>query len=304
MKVTKKKCEKILAPYRFGKVRSVVRLTSGFTNSNFKVATKKGNYVLRFFRAQSLEEIQYEIKLYAKLKEEKFPAAYPVPDHNADYIQHLSKGYAVVYPFIEGKEPLPRKKTVRGIARAMARLHSIKGWKKLQRPNPYGIEGCQAVIKKFKQAKYQHPELFDFVRKETALLQKPLSTKLPKGFIHGDLYTDNTLFKGKKLMAMLDFECACTDSLLIDVGTTINGFCFKKNRLDEKLYTLMIKEYQKIRPLTKQEIKLLPYYVHWGSFIWVCWHLEMALNNKAPENLKRAKYLMERIKNLSVINGS
>ena len=35
------------------------------------------------------------------------------------------------------------------------------------------------------------------------------STKLPKGIIHGDLFHDNLLFKGDKLVAMLDFEAAC-----------------------------------------------------------------------------------------------
>src|SRR5690606_20875928 len=55
--------------------------------------------------------------------------------------------------------------------------------------------------------------LEDQLRTYRALLDGP---PLPVGAIHGDLFTDNCLFVGSTLRAVIDFYNACTDWLLLD----------------------------------------------------------------------------------------
>src|SRR5262249_28363469 len=47
--------------------------------------------------------------------------------------------------------------------------------------------------------------------------------KLPRGVIHGDLFHDSLLFKGDKLVAMLDFEAACRGKFIFDLATAVNA---------------------------------------------------------------------------------
>lgn len=50
-----------------------------------------------------------------------------------------------------------------------------------------------------------------------------LHSDLPKGIVHGDVFSDNALFLNGRLVAIIDWEEVCEDSLLIDVGMTICG---------------------------------------------------------------------------------
>ncbi|MCP5575871.1 phosphotransferase, partial [Klebsiella pneumoniae] len=47
----------------------------------------------------------------------------------------------------------------------------------------------------------------------------------PKGFIHSDLFRDNTLFDGDQLNGILDFYELNHDELLFDIAITLNDFC-------------------------------------------------------------------------------
>ena len=57
-------------------------------------------------------------------------------------------------------------------------------------------------------------------------MEPQLNASLPMGLLHGDLFLDNTLFDGDKMLAILDFEEGCYDTLLLDVGMTIIGCCY------------------------------------------------------------------------------
>ena len=79
----------------------------------------------------------------------------------------------------------------------------------------------------------------------------------------------------------------------------INGFCFAENDINEILLTTFLKEYDKIRPLTEKEWKLLPYYIQWGAHGMISWHLRHYLMFKEnPKQLKRVTELMNRVKRL------
>jgi homoserine kinase type II len=47
----------------------------------------------------------------------------------------------------------------------------------------------------------------------------------PVGFIHSDLFRDNTLFEGDQLRGILDFYELNQDEFLFDIAISINDFC-------------------------------------------------------------------------------
>ena len=83
-------------------------------------------------------------------------------------------------------------------------------------------------------------------------------TKLPKGIIHGDLFHDNLLFKGDKLVAMLDFEAACRGKFIFDLATAVNALCFDGEGYDLKRFEALIAGYESLRPLSLAEWDAFP----------------------------------------------
>ena len=299
----KKNANAIVNDYNLGEVKSIERLKKGYYNLNYKVTTPEGVFVLKINKEKPEEEIKYEIKVIEELKKIDFPAAYPIKRSDTKYISDTEFGKVVVYPFIEGEEPKPSQETVGEIAKVIARLNSFKDWESIRMDNIfYSLDRCWEIIGKFDQSKIKYPELFDYFTEETELLSEALSQELPEGLVHCDCFTDNTIFQGNKLAALLDFEAACTDKLMFDIGTTINGFCFEDNKLNLKLLDVFLKEYDRVRTISRPEIKLLPHYTRWGAHAPLSWHLNEILNGYEERKFNRANELMARVTELRKVS--
>ena len=306
-KLQPEQIETVLGHYPLGSVRSFERLSSGYSNDNYKVDTDQGSYLYRICKRQSLDSILYEMKLMQALKKIEFPAAFPIPRNDGNYVTPLGCDTAdatqceriTIYEFIQGEEPEVNPEAAKAVAMAIGELNQLKDWKKFPRKNPINLDNCYQLIQQFKDSKYKYTDIFEYFIEQTEYLEKHLSRPVPKGIIHGDIFPDNTVFSGNNLLAIIDFEYACSDNLLIDLGVAINGFCCPQNCLDEHLLITFIQSYNQIRRLTPEEIELLPYYIQWGGHGMLSWHLKNDLLNRESERkLTRAKEHMERVKSL------
>lgn len=294
----KKEIGRILCDYGLGKLRDKERMTEGYANVNYKVETAKGNFLFRIYKQKSQEDIGYEIRVLNELRKSNFPAAFPIKREDGNFITNTRKGPVVVYEYIEGEEPEINKKSVKEVARGVARLNSFRGWREFKRKNPLSLELCNQIIERFDKAENKYPEIFKYFKEQTEFLSDLIGGELPRGLVHGDIFPDNTKFRNNTLVAILDFEEVCIDDLLFDIGMTINGFCFENNNLSNGLLRTLLKEYNKTRKITPKEKELLPYYIQLTAHTTIGWHLKRILNKKDNKKLKRARELMKRVKNL------
>ena len=102
---------------------------------------------------------------------------------------------------------------------------------------------------------------FQFFLEEFKRSRLRLDEPLPRGLIHSDVFTDNTLFRDGEVVAILDFEDACEDVFLFDVTMTIHGFCFPAEDWRPDLAQVFLDVYNESRPLTDSERKLLAIYL-------------------------------------------
>lgn len=289
--------KKIFSRYDLGEVKSVSDVSIGYSNVNYRVETEKGIFLYRLCKQQGPEHIRREIDMLNALAEIRFPAAYPIRRKDGLYINPTDKGPVVVFQFIPGREPDVNPETAAEAARAAARLNSFPDWRPFRLKNKLNIENCIRFIDVFESAPNQHPELFDYFIEQTEYLREPMEVPAPEGLIHGDLFPDNTIFRGNRLAAVIDFEDSCTDKLVYDVGMTINGFCFPGNRLNLDLLAIFITAYTRIRPLSRLEYELLPCYMQMGAHVMIYWHLKYDLLNRPNERqLIRVHELMNRVK--------
>lgn len=76
----------------------------------------------------------------------------------------------------------------------------------------------------------------------------------PQGWVHGDLFPDNALFQGDQLCGVIDFNNACTDSLLFDLCITLNAWSsLGVERSCPEKFQALFDAYCAVRPLTDAE---------------------------------------------------
>lgn len=279
-------------------VVSCQRMPSGFANANYRLETTSGVFLLRDRLEQDRAEILYEIQVLDWLQRRQFPATPVIPFANGEsYLAGPDDTNLVLLEWLEGSEPEPNHATAVTIARALADLHLLNppsgSW--WRRDNPIGLKATSRVVEQYA---VPTSKLYLFYAEEFALLEDQLSTPLPRGLIHADLFPDNTLFLDDKLVAILDFECACEDTLLFDLVMTIHGFCFPNEQWSPELARTFVAAYAERRPLTEAEHEALPIYLRWCPLAMMTWHLQQMLLRPGEGSEKRAGELVQRIKTM------
>jgi len=296
---TEQDIKTVLQNYNLGEVVNYKNLSFGYANENFKVTTSKQAILFRLCKQQTEKDIKKEIHLMTELKQNDFPTSYPIADKKGNYIHQLNGHCCLIYEFIEGTQPELNVETAGEIGIAVAKLAQIKVNPIYKKVNAISFENCLSIISEFKDAKFQYSEIYEYFKEQTFYLKDFISNNLPKGIIHGDYFPDNTIFKGNKLKAIIDFEEFAYDTLLFDLAMAINGFCFKDNELQVDLMKSIISTYETIRPLTESEKHVLPYYIQWAAHGMLYWHLR---NNMLYElnttQVDRVMELMNRVQKL------
>ena len=70
----------------------------------------------------------------------------------------------------------------------------------------------------------------------------------------------------KKSSGLIDFYFSCNDFFIYDLCICINAWCFnEKNELKKDFFNNLIRGYQSVRKLEKEEIILIPFLCHASS---------------------------------------
>lgn len=289
----------ILSFYDFGNLSDYEMMEQGFANQNFRLDTDRGTFLLRNCVEQGRESIVQEMQLMKRLRLASFPTAYPVERMDGTFLTELPEGRFIFYDFILGEIPQLNKKTVAEIASAVATLNSLEGLEDIAKKNSINLEACLHLIESEAFKKYPFHNITRDFKNWTTELNQSLNESLPKGLIHGDVFPDNTFFKGNKLVAIIDFEEFAIDTLLFDVGMTIHGFCYINNYLDPVLFETFMESYQKIRKLSIEEKESLPVYIKWTALGMAFWHLNKLVQKDNLQQRKRVEELLERVRDAS-----
>jgi len=276
-----------LAHYDLGDLVSEHKGHQGFANLNLRIETTRGCFLYRVNLQQCQESMEYEHQLLHYLDEQEIPVALPLPRTDGVKITPSPSGPVVIYSFIEGHMPDINETTVREIARVAARMNTLPVPDHLHRDNPLTFAATEEIVR----VSPIDDALRKRVQQELNRLRDPLSIPLPDGIVHGDLFHDNTLYRGNQLAAVIDFEDASTEHRMVEIGVTINGFCAPENILEPDLVNAFLESYESIAPLNEEEQRLLPAYIHWGTLVMICWHLK----DPTPHKLERVAWHFERL---------
>ena len=234
----------------------------GGTDGNCRLDTAKGRVWLRIDEERSEMEVKREIDLLLYLRKHGFPCPQLLIDRKGRQYHELGGKCISLFKFIDGHKREGATLSLAQIenaGRVLADLHVIgKGYKKGV-DNRFNFDRVSDV---YQEVRDRLPSYFKKITRtldeEVGYLEHYLECKLPKGIIHGDLYLDNILFRGEKVVGVLDFEAASRGKYIFDLATAVNALCYDGERYDLKRFEVLIGGYESLRTLSLAEWDAFP----------------------------------------------
>lgn len=311
MNLSKKELIIILNNWNINRIISYNKATKGESNHNWIVKTSKGKFILR--RApnfRKLKDLRFELTYLTQLKKTGFPYKIPSPLETRDKknLVRYKGGNWWLYQFIEGNivEPIPLS-LIPQLGQMIAVCHNImekmtisNGKKKTDSFNRKLIlkelNSFKRKTLSIKKKKEKHIIFLEEIRKLLPLLksldQKEYS-KLPQYPIHRDFNPENILWDKNRLVGVIDFENVgvMNDILISDIMSSISmaATTEKEHALDMTKFEAFMKEYQRHRKLSNQELELLPNMFISGWIEAFSWQYWLQLNDPKRAQLHRLK---------------
>lgn len=278
-----KEVQAFAAPYGL-EVIELNPIQGGIQNTNYFIVCADGTqFVLTLFENMDTQAAAELIPVLEYLGQQGL--AVPVPlKHSGQSIHTLKDKPAQIAPRMLGQHPMPSTlEQVEQIAIAQAQMHvALKDFpleRKVARDHAYWYNVAKQIKPTLNVA-------------DTALLNNLLGLyevltamypNRPKGFIHSDLFRDNTLFEGNTLKGILDFYEMNRDELLFDIAITLNDFCteYPEVTLNEAKATAFLNAYSSVRPLTEDEKSCLELYLAMAAGRFWMMRLQVAQMNQA-----------------------
>jgi len=280
--LTLKEVQDFAAPYGL-KVIDLIPIQGGIQNTNYFLVCENQQYVLTVFEDMDEQAAGELVPVLQHLGQAGL--AVPVPlSHSGKAIHTLKNKPAQIAPRMMGEHPMPSTVAqAEAIAIAQAKMHvALKDFKlerAFVRDHAYWYNVAQEIKPSLNAAdKVLLGKLLGLYKALTAVYPDR-----PRGFIHSDLFRDNTLFEGDQLKGILDFYELNKDEFLFDIAITLNDFCtnYPEVTLNEEKANAFLKAYETVRPLTEDEKSCLELYLAMAAGRFWMMRLQVAQKNAA-----------------------
>lgn len=304
------KLKELISFWNIGEVLSFKKIKKGVVNTNWIVKTSKGKFILRKVnKEKKFSELKFELEYLDYLRNKKFPYSIPAPIKNkqGNFFIQKEDSFFWIYEFIEGRD-IKRfgYSELRECAKMMAFYHKLIKKSNLNNKKGLGdVFNRKPVLNELQEfygdilKSSIHGKKEKIFLKEASVLIPLLKnleekdySKIPKYPLHRDINPENTLWKNKKLVGVIDFENVATqnDTAIKDIAGMLQYSCRDKeyrHKLDLKLAKFFIKEYKKYHSLSKKEIEFLPDVVTAGAIEDFSYSYWMLLNDSERAKLYR-----------------
>ncbi len=253
---------RFVAGYDLGLVLSVKGIAEGVENSNYLLATEKGQFILTLYEKRvDPADLPFFLGLMEHLAEHGINCPLPVHDRGGTALGRLAERPAAIVTFLSGVSVRrPRAEHCAAVGKALAELHLAARGFALTRRNALSVSGWRPLFDNCHgRADTVQPGLGAEITRELDYLAGAWPAGLTSGVIHADLFPDNVFFLRDRLSGLIDFYFACNDMLAYDVAVCINAWCFEQDAsLNITKAGALLAAYAAVRPFEEAEIAALP----------------------------------------------
>ncbi len=257
--------------------KKIFPVRGGIINTNFRIATASGDFLLKVYNLRTREQAEFEIGAFERLAQKNFPCPRPLRAADGGRTADFGGKPAVLFHYIPGAPlTLITPERLYEVGRGVACLH------KTLRRHPQAVvrdewepedigrfirtQSATIIRKRFPGAK----NFVRFIEKEFSTLKLP--SGLPSGLTHQDIKPDNIIVAPDGICHIIDFDNMYRGVLLYDMMTTIIWTCFPGTRFSLKRFEAFMRGYERERRLTNVERRAVPEALRFRllreAFVW------------------------------------
>lgn len=251
--------EPFIRRFGAGQLHALTPIAEGIQNTNYRVGTDQGQFVLTLFEARTeVASLPFCLDLTDHLAARGLPTARPLRDDEGQTVGQLNDRPAAILQWLGGAWKLQPSLANHTAAGAMlARLHLAALDFEGVRPNPVGPSARRDLFEACaRRARGSDRAILD---RCSPWVEADPGRDLPQGPIHADYFPDNVLFEGDAISGVIDFYYACNDALSYDLAIALSawGFDAEGVAIPAALEAFQA-GYESLRPLSAAERHALP----------------------------------------------
>jgi len=267
-KLNREQVESILAQFSLGTLVSTTLLGGGSENTNYRLHTSTGDFVLTLCEQKTLAGAQQLADLLVYLEQNDFATSKVLPNNDGQLVT-ICEGKPVM---IKNHLPGSIRKNISkpilvSLGQQLARLHTIKPPVYLKRNVAFGKESFSQIEVYDDKSDFQK-----WLYSIRSNINEQIEQDLPKALIHADVFYNNVIIDDSHATAtIMDFEEACYYYRIFDVGMMLVGLCEESNKLNVGSAQNVLAGYQQIMPLQENEKQSLQSFTAYAAAVTAFW---------------------------------
>lgn len=251
-----------ISGYGLGALRALTPIAEGVENTNYRLDTEAGRFVLTLFEARTDERaLPFCLGLTAHAAAHGLPCARPLQDDAGRVFGRLKDRPAAILDWLPGAwRPDPSLDDQHAAGGMLARLHLAGAGFPLTRENPVGPAARRALFDRcMTRASGADRRMLDRMAPWVADGAPGLDETLPRGAIHADWFPDNVLFTEGRITGVIDFYFGCDDVRAYDLAIALSAWGFDAQGAPAPAALRAFQQgYEAVRPLDPAERAALP----------------------------------------------
>lgn len=246
----------------------VCGISAGSVNSNYWITTKSRRLFLRIYEEQNASTVGFEWQLLEQLEQDGFPAPRRLRAPRGEPLLFRGKPVAF-FEELMGTESCQAGVTAaraRAVGNALARAHiALAPCGDATRTSRFGAAALRERLSRIAlEGDVRVAGEVDRLRAALERAERELTAHLPSGVIHGDLFRDNVMWQGDRLVAVIDWESASHGTLIYDLAVALLAWCYG-GAFEATLCVALVEGYQSVRQLAPEEQAALGSAMRFGA---------------------------------------
>lgn len=278
--------EWILDRFGCGTLKRYRPILQGGTNSNFNIDCGGQALILTLHEQADVQTVLQKVRLQQALSQQSIPCSHFFDNQQGTPVdEYLGKPVTLQCKLAGSIDYSITSDLCQQLGALLARFHLAMVDYPDMPLNPRGNPWLYSTADQLEQQ--LSDEDFEILRQERAYLGRFGELSLPAGIVHGDLFPDNVLVQDSQITAILDFDYACREVLMFDIGIAINAWCSRDDgSLDRLLMRDLLQAYTQVRPLSEHENLAIPMILRWTALRFWLSRLADELNVEQQDNVQ------------------
>ncbi|MFT6874868.1 MAG: homoserine kinase type II [Granulosicoccus sp.] len=258
----------ILAQYPLGTLLSTKLLNGGSENTNYRLHTSNGDFVLTLCEQKTLLGAQQLTDLLAHLDQNNFTTSKVISNNKGELVMLWEGKPVMIKNYLPGSI---RKKLstplLQSLGQQLARLHLIKPPAYLEHRVIFGKESFDQIEIYDKDSEFQ-----TWLYSIRNIIHEQIEQNLPKSLIHSDVFFNNVIVAEDSITAtIMDFEEACYYYRVFDIGMMLVGLCEESDKLNTSNAQSILTGYQQVSRLHENEKQALQSFTAYAAAATAFW---------------------------------